>query len=246
MKRLILLVGIFSMLSSCTNLTVRKENFELQGIDVSHYQKSIDWNIIAEQNVHFAFIKATEGESFRDSLFCKNWGAIKQAGIIRGAYHFFRPSVDAKIQAQNFINWVDMEDGDLAPVLDVEVLDHASAHELVKGVRTWLNKVEEKFLIKPIIYTNQNFFNKYLAGHFKEYPIWIARYTNWRYPAIQTEQNWAFWQYGNKGTLNGISGYVDFNVFNGDNNDLHRYRFRTRTASSVLTAPITKVNCVGP
>lgn len=192
----------------------------MHGIDVSHYQKQIDWQKVASQGVQFAFIKASEGKTFQDSLFCKNWAELQNAGIRRGAYHFYRPGTSAKEQASNFLQIIDLAHGDLPPVLDVEVVDEQSPEELVAGVKEWLRIVEEKCLVKPILYTNQRFFNRYIAGQLTGYPIWIARYSSWRDPALEKGQVWQFWQYGNRGRLDGIDGDVDFNVFNGSAADL--------------------------
>ena len=118
-----LLLGFSLFFFACNEQTVRKQGFGLHGIDVSHYQKKIDWGKVAAQDVHFAFIKATEGETYKDSFFCENWASIKAAGIKRGAYHFFRPTLSAEMQATNFIEMTELGNGDIAPVLDVEVAD---------------------------------------------------------------------------------------------------------------------------
>ena len=202
------------LLGSCDEETRRLHRFEVHGIDVSHYQSQINWDKVAQQDVHFAFIKATEGETYADSIFCRNWSELNRVNIQRGAYHFFRPSLDAEQQARNFAEWVDLDFGDLPPVLDVEVLDGMTNIELINGMRTWLYMTEIKYGIKPIIYTNLKFYYKYLAGHFDDYPIWIARYSPFD-PKLPAGKEWLFWQYGNKGKLPGIHGDVDFNVFSG-------------------------------
>ncbi len=222
-KRHLILPGIFFLLFACNEQTVRKQGFEVHGIDVSHYQKHIDWPAIAAQDIQFAFVKASEGETMQDSIFCKNWFEMDEAGIKRGAYHFFRPTISAETQAWNFLGTVSLENGDLAPVLDVEVMDGVDAETLRKGVKTWLQVVENFYKIKPIIYSNQKFYNKYLAGHFTSYPIWVARYSSWRKPVLATGHNWHFWQYGNRGRLQGIDGDVDFNVFYGSREELENF-----------------------
>ena len=93
--------------------------YEVHGIDVSHYQAEIDWESVAEQGVQFAFVKASEGMTLIDTLFCDNWAAMKAADIRRGAYHFFRPQTPVYEQAFNFQTAVQIEPGDLPPVLDV-------------------------------------------------------------------------------------------------------------------------------
>ncbi len=210
-------------LVSCEETTRRLDTYQVQGIDVSHYQSHIDWSLVAGQALDFAFVKATEGATLSDTLFCQNWEAMKQAGLLRGAYHFYRPRVSARKQVENFSSLVDLEYGDLPPVLDVEVLDGAGKIQLITGMRTWLFLVELKYQVKPIIYTNLKFYNKYLAGQFDEYPLWIARY-NRREPVLACGREWDFWQYGNRGQLEGIEGDVDFNVFRGSRSALDSLR----------------------
>ena len=213
-----------TLLLSCDSDTKRLESFEVHGIDVSHYQAEVNWEMVAQQDIHFAFIKASEGETYRDSFFLRNWEEMKDVGIMRGAYHFFRPTLSAQAQAENFAEFVSLEEGDLPPVLDVELMDGTSKVDLLNGVRTWLYSVEIKLGIKPIIYTNQKFYHQYLAGHFDDYPIWIARY-NHRQPHLPGGKEWDFWQYGNRGKLQGVYGDVDFNVFRGTREELEAFGF---------------------
>jgi lysozyme len=204
---------------ACERQTARLSQYEVHGIDVSHYQARINWDTISTQDIHFAFVKATEGLTFKDSLFNYNWQEMKRINIKKGAYHFFHPTLPAEDQAHNFISTVELEAGDLPPVLDVEVLRNTSHIRLITGIRTWLYLVEIEYGIKPIIYTNLKFYNKYLAGQFDDYPVWIARYNN-KEPSLACGRDWQFWQYGNRGRMSGIEGDVDFNVFNGSFVDL--------------------------
>ncbi len=219
-KYFILIITLALLLgNSCTSVTEKRSDFDVHGIDVSHYQKQIDWKTVAEQNIDFAFVKATEGLTYKDSLFVQNWAVMKDVGIRRGAYHFFRPTVSPYLQAYNFTQTVQLQVGDLPPVLDFEVVGKQHRIGIISNIQTWLSIVEEVYNITPIIYTNQKLYLKYIQGNFDDYPIWIARY-NEEAPDMPFDQNWTFWQYGNKGELPGIEGDVDFNVFNGDINAL--------------------------
>jgi len=210
---------IIALVYACEFQTERMDNYAVHGIDVSHYQSRIDWDSILNQDIHFAFVKATEGLSMKDSLYIRNWEEMARVGIRRGAYHFYYPSLSAEDQARNFMNSVELEEGDLPPVLDIEVLAGSSKVQLITGVRTWLYLVEIQYNIKPILYTNLKFYNKYLAGQFDDYPVWIARYND-REPSLACGRDWQFWQYGNRGRIAGIEGDVDFNVFNGSLEEL--------------------------
>lgn len=236
MKQYILSISILIIgLSSCQYETRRLETYDVHGLDVSHYQSKIDWDTVAQQSIHFAFVKATEGEFHVDSLFCHNWSEILRVGMKRGAYHFFRPTLSAEAQFVNFAYTVELQPGDLPPVLDVEVIDEATKVELITKVRTWLYLMEIRYDIKPILYSNQKFYNRYLAGHFDDYPIWIARYSH-RKPELAYERPWDFWQYGSQGKIKGVDGYVDFNVFDGTLSDLDQMCWAPTTADLKVSA----------
>jgi lysozyme len=200
--------------------------YSIHGIDVSRYQQIISWESVKEMQVSnirltFAFIKATEGNGNVDPFFKRNWRKAKDAGIVRGAYHFFICSKDGKKQAQNFIKRVTLESGDLPPVLDVEQTNGASETTIRKRVRDWLVTMEEYYGAKPIIYTNVYFYERYLQGHFDDYPLWVAHYLEAHQPRIK--RDWAFWQHSEQGRVDGIRAKVDFNVFKGDSITFQSY-----------------------
>lgn len=208
------------ILLSCNRVTERMEGYEVHGIDISHYQQAIQWDTIARQDIDFAFVKATEGNTLQDGRYCFNWEEMKRVGIKRGAYHFFRPQVPVEWQVQNYLDQVELKAGDLPPVLDVEVTDGLDKKSLVEAVRSWLLQVEYAYQVRPIIYSNYNFYLKYLSEDLAAYPVWIARYSDYT-PRLSGRQ-WQFWQYGNKGRLKGIEGDVDFNVFHGTREELEK------------------------
>jgi len=195
------------------------EAYSIHGIDVSKYQSLIAWEEVQQMKVKkvqlgFAFIKATEGIGNTDPQFKRNWKKSKEAGIIRGAYHFFIGSKDGRMQAENFINKVELETGDFPPVLDVEQLNGANPIQARKEIKKWLEIVENNYGVKPIIYTNVDFYNRNLGSEFDEYPLWVAHYYRIDQPRI--DRGWIFWQHSDEGRVNGIISKVDFNVFNGD------------------------------
>lgn len=196
--------------------------YSIHGIDVSRYQKTIGWKLVKEMEVDnikigFAFMKATEGVSGIDNQFNRNWLHAKKADLTRGAYHFFIASKSGKAQAENFIENVELKEGDLPPVLDVEQTNGTSVVQLQQRVADWLQMVEKRYHVKPIIYTNADFYENFLAGRFDEYPLWVAHYFVKDKPRVK--RKWNFWQHSESGRANGISAYVDFNVFNGDSSE---------------------------
>lgn len=194
-------------------------NYIIHGIDVSHHQDIIDWGEVkkmdvGEMRLGFAFIKATEGLINVDRLFKRNWYKAREEGMTRGAYHFFLPTKSGAKQADNFIGQVTLEPGDLPPVLDIEQLYGVKPKDLRPRVKEWLTVIEAYYKVKPIIYTNVDFYNHYLGDEFDTYPLWVAHYLQPSKPRI--ERPWLFWQHSETGRVNGIMSKVDFNVFNGD------------------------------
>ncbi|HMF73804.1 MAG TPA: GH25 family lysozyme [Flavitalea sp.] len=197
-------------------------NYSIHGIDVSKYQQVIDWESVRGMNVNnicigFGFIKATEGIGNRDPRFRQNWRLAKDAGMTRGAYHFFLSTKSGKLQAENFISSVELTKGDLPPVLDVEQAYGVPGIKIRERVKEWLVVIENYYGIRPIIYTNIDFYNQYLKDEFDEYPLWVAHYLQKERPRIH--RPWIFWQHSEQGRVNGILHKVDFNVFNGDSAD---------------------------
>ncbi len=193
--------------------------YAIHGIDVSRYQKTIGWDLVKEMEVEnirigFAFMKATEGLTGIDNQFSRNWKQAKKADVPRGAYHFFIASKSGRAQAENFIENVQLKKGDLPPVLDIEQINGVSVTDLQQRVADWLQAVEKKYKVKPIIYTNADFYENFLAGRFDDYPLWVAHYLVKDKPRIK--RSWQFWQHSEAGRANGIDAFVDFNVFNGD------------------------------
>ncbi len=197
------------------------QQYDIHGIDVSHYQEMIDWSEVKNMEVDgikvgFAFIKATEGVGKIDANFRRNWLHCQKEKIARGAYHFFLPNRSGKLQAKNFITAVTLKTGDLPPVLDVEKV-WPDKIKMVNEILTWLSIVEKEYALKPIIYTNIYFYNTYLKGYVDDYPFWIAHYLQPDKPRV--ERDWHFWQHSEKGRVNGIASLVDFNVFKGDSTE---------------------------
>lgn len=195
------------------------EGFEIHGIDISHYQGKIDWEqlknaMIKGCPVRFVIIKSTEGSSRLDENFRENFNQARDFGFIRGVYHFWSNKSTAREQAYYFLDQVHLTDGDLPPVLDIEHKPaDKSVEDFQRDVLTWLHIVEDKYHVKPIIYTYYKFKEQYLSAPvFEDYPYWIAHYY---VDKVQYMGKWKFWQHTDVGKLPGIKGYVDFNIYNG-------------------------------
>lgn len=198
--------------------------YDIHGIDISHHQGAIDWGrlrtaMIDRCPVRFVMIKATEGGDYLDDQFEENFYMAREYGFIRGAYHFWSVLNGAREQAYFFLDRVKLEEGDLPPVLDVETIpEKVSVEDFQFDVLTWLHIVEDRYHVKPIIYTNYKFKEKYLSdSRFDDYPYWIAHYY---VKEVEYQGKWKFWQHTDVGKLPGIKGYVDLDIYNGSYYDL--------------------------
>ncbi len=193
------------------------------GVDVSAHQAEIDMKALKEQNIEFIYIKATEGSTWQDNRFAKNWENAKKAGLWSGAYHFFSYDSEGKTQAENFIKTVGPSlQGRLLPAVDVEYYGDKEQNppakaDVIKELRTYLEMIENQYGEKPVIYTRPDIYENYLKGEFDEYKKWMSSvYTplSWNY-----KDDWYIWQYLNRGELKGYTGgekYIDLNILNKD------------------------------
>jgi lysozyme len=206
------------------------------GIDVSHFQGTVNWTEVAGSGVVFAFAKATDGITYVDPDFAVNWPAMQSAGLLRGAYHFYEPADDPTSQAQSFLSTVSLASGDLPPVLDVETLG-ASAAELWSGVATWLQTVQTATGRPPLLYVAPGFWNDNSPDlALTSYPLWLADYAS--QPTLPNGwSTWHFWQHSETGTVPGVSTTVDLDLFNGTLTQLQEWLgLATASAATATTA----------
>lgn len=190
--------------------------YPVVGVDVSNHQGEIDWQALASSGVAFAYIKATEGGTFRDKSFTRNWSEAKRAGVPRGAYHFFTLCRSAAEQARNFIDTVPKDPKALPPVVDAEhmgpctwsatVQDHAA--ELVD----FLDALERHYGRRPLVYTTAEYDSAMLRGLLEKERFWARSLV---VPPLFRQSQWVIWQYHNRGRRDGVVGDIDLNVFRG-------------------------------
>lgn len=193
----------------------------LNGIDVSHFNESIDWRAAAADpsGLQFAYAKATEGVDLLDPDYHDNYAGIKANGMLAGASHFYRPQDPALKQANFFISTVGSVSGDLPPMLDVEFESTGiPPQDYAAGVLQWLQEVGSRLNCTPIIYTRALFWNTYLGDFsaFAAYPLWISEYTDAAAPALpEGATDYAIWQHSECGTIAGTPLHVDLDRFRG-------------------------------
>lgn len=200
-------------------------DYPIRGVDVSYYQGEIDWEVLAEEDIDFAFIKATEGSSHIDVRFEENWERSGKTGLKRGAYHFFSFESEGAAQAEHFISVVPKEEGMLSPVIDIEFYgdrfyNRPDVEETRKQLQSLLDRLEEHYGVKPLIYATESSYSTYIRGAFDEYPLWIRNV--YFSPNMGMPGKWTFWQYDSEAKLQGYSGeeeHIDLNVFYGSEKD---------------------------
>jgi GH25 family lysozyme M1 (1,4-beta-N-acetylmuramidase) len=220
----------------------------LEGIDISHWQGTIDWKKVAAAGKKFAIMKATEDIDFVDNKYAINRSGAAAAGVRTTAYHFAQPDSslnDAIEEADHFVNTARLAAGDIVPALDLEVSGGLSATALTKWVKTWLDRVNSRLDVKAMVYVSPAFWKKYLADTQSiataGYTVlWIAHWgvsaptvaaSNW------AGHGWTFWQYSNCGSVPGIAGCVDLDRFNGT--DLTRATYEPGFRLSISRSSVT-------
>lgn len=209
------------------------KHFVVHGVDVSRWQGDIDWTTLRKNGANFAFIKATEGIDHVDDAFRKNWDAAAEAGVPRGAYHFFYWCRTARDQAAWFIRNVPKVKGALPPVLDVEWNAHSQTckhrpdrADVLEKMQVFLDALERHYGQRPIIYTSPDFYDDNLRGQFKNYPFWLRSVA--AHPReVYDDRDWVFWQYSGTGRADGVDEHVDLNVFNGSEHGWYEWMSRS-------------------
>ncbi|MDX1102449.1 glycosyl hydrolase [Sinorhizobium medicae] len=200
----------------------------VHGVDVSRWQGDINWAKLRSQGANFAYIKATDGGDHLDPMFKKNWRRANEAGLKRGAYHFFYWCRTAGEQADWFIRNVPRDPTALPHVIDVEWNGESSCkrrpsrERVLEKMQVFMDKLERHYGQRPIIYTAPDFYRDNLQGAFPNHPFWlrsVAAHPSKVYPG----RKWVFWQYSGSGLSHGVEGRIDLNVFNGSEEDWHNW-----------------------
>lgn len=202
----------------------RARALPIQGMDVARYQGAVDFSRVYGSGIHFVYMKATEGKDYLDPAFRENWKKARAAGMAHGAYHFMTWCSTAAEQARWFVKNVPAEEDALPPVLDLEWNHDSSCKrkwdkaDVLEKIRVMLAAMEKHTGKLPIIYTDITFHNDILKGEHFDNAFWL-RSTAAEPPARYGSRQWMLWQWTQTGTLNGVLGEVDRNVFYGDEND---------------------------
>ena len=215
----------------------------LAGLDVSHFQKTVDWPRVAAAGKVFSYIKASEGALTPDAFFEGNRREATQNRIIVGAYHLFHPGKPVADQVTLFVNKVGtIAPGELPPALDLEVPEEwgpIAKPDRVKLVLAWLQQVEQKLGVRPFIYAGPDFVASIVGADSRlaTYRLWLADYAS--QPDVpQPWADWTFWQFTNTGAVDGVTGNVDLDTFNGSRDDLNQLLVQAAPAVVLTSAMV--------
>ncbi|WP_318843083.1 GH25 family lysozyme [Myceligenerans pegani] len=203
--------------------------YDVRGIDVSHHNGTIDWELVAAQDIDFAYVKATEGSGYVDERFAENWDGARAAGLMVGAYHFMSFESSGQEQAANLVDTVPPEADALTPVVDLEPYgeylgDLPPADRVHEILDPLLTEIEEHYGRPATLYTTAEAYDAYLAGRYPRNPVWIRGVV--LPPRLSDGRDWTIWQYSHRDRLDGVGTdpgaepFVDMNVVDGTLADL--------------------------
>ncbi len=202
----------------------------LPGIDVSHWQETIDWAQVAASGTRFAIAKATEGRTYVDPMYETNRAGAEANGIVFGAYHFARPDAtegDAIAEADHFVDTAQLGVGNLIPVLDLERTGGLTQAEVTEWILTWLGRVTQRVGVRPMVYTSPYGWlsrtgDTTAVAEAGYTVLWVAHW-GVSSPTVPAEDwggnGWTFWQYTDCGAVPGIAGCVDMDWYRGTSFD---------------------------
>jgi lysozyme len=198
------------------------------GIDVSRWQRRIDWSAVADAGYRFAFIRATIGDEYTDPRFYLNWDGARETEMLLASYHVLRPDVPPDDQIDFLVETLGERSGDLPPVLDIERDDGMHPDAITASVAAALEAMEAQLGRRPIVYTARWCWNRWVrpSPRWRAYDLWVASYTS--EPRLPRDwDTWLFWQYTDRGDVPGVQApATDLNWFAGSWQDLQRYAGR--------------------
>lgn len=206
-------VGYRALASKGAHVDVDRSIYPERGIDISAHNGIIDFARVAADSITFAYIKASEGGSWRDSQFERNYREARSAGLKVGVYHFFRFDVPGWKQSVNILNAVGSRHLDLPIAIDVEEWGNPGEYTteyIVQNLRSLVELLRRSGR-EPIIYTNKNGYYRFVRGRFDDLALWICSFTT---PPLPARTPWHLWQHSHHGHVDGVHGPVDLCTFN--------------------------------
>lgn len=222
---LVLVLGIVVVLAACSSqgsrrdgchVPPRRDGALIDGIDVSSHQGDIDWaKVTANDDLRFAYVKATEGATYRSPHYQSNVRQAQRHGLLVGSYHYLSTTSTISEQYANFVGAMSTVTQDLIPMIDVEDRGTWSRSQLIDSLALLAGMLERHYKRRPMIYSTMDFYNQNLSPQFNRYPLYIGRYSSAK-PAISWDGDYTIWQFTEDGIMAGINVYVDMARFHPD------------------------------
>ncbi len=194
------------------DVKVSRAHFPVKGIDISHHNGPVDFAAVRADSVTFVIIKATDGVGDTDPRFIHNFRGARKAGLDVGVYHYFRFHRDGVEQANSFLETVEGLDIDLPLIIDLEEKDNDPSHSryVVPRLRSMVDRLHAAGR-RVMIYVNLRQYDSYIKNNFDDVDLWLA---SSRHPDVVIPHR-RLWQHSHHGHIDGITGPVDINTFNG-------------------------------
>ena len=219
MRRIIYIIAIIVVATSCLHRVDPAARDDVpstldlgapyHGIDISSHQRHINWQALAaDSNVHFVYIKATEGTTYQSPHYAYNVTMAHHHNLLVGSYHYLTTTSPISEQFANFARVATVTSQDLLPMIDIEQRGSWSRRQLIDSLTVFARLLEQHYGSRPMIYSTMDFYNANLAPQFNGYPLYIARYSDVT-PIINWEGRVTVWQYSELGLLAGVGAYVD-------------------------------------
>jgi len=237
MTRAVPLVLSLALLAGCAPMPAEEADIEelpichmtvVEGIDVAEYQGAVDWNMVRASGREFGVARIADGFHL-DTTFAANWAGMRSAGMVRGAYYFFRPTQDVAMQAQIAADAVGvLGDGDLPVTIDVECMcpfstpGHtcqlggagcATAAEAAAALMEMVDRVGAATGKRPMIYTSARVWDGasyYMSrAHEPASALWVPGYLTTGCVSVPMDwSDWQFWQYSDGNCSGCVTGVV--------------------------------------
>ncbi|MDE6246243.1 MAG: hypothetical protein K2M41_00165 [Muribaculaceae bacterium] len=196
------------------------EEFPVRGIDVSAHNGMMNLDAAAADGIDFIFIKASEGDTFKDKNFRINYDKASHAGLKIGAYHYFRFDVGGVAQAKNLIKAIGNRHLDLGVAIDVEESNNAAGVDSLQISRRLEAMVQYLNIsgYRVTFYCTRAGYYQYIRDTAPGACLWICSLNS-----SPIDAEWTFRQYYHRGRVKGIRGDVDLDVFCGSRREWDNY-----------------------
>ena len=186
-----------------------------QGIDVSSWQGSIDFAQVRNAGIDIVYMKSSEGRSYIDPYFERNYQNAKANGLKVGFYHYVtaRTVEQAREQANFFASVISGKEPDCKLAMDFESFGNLSVNQINEISKVFLETLQNATNKEVLIYSNSYSARTIFSRDLAIYPLWVANYGVSEPGGNDKWATWVGWQYTSTGRVAGISGNVDRNQF---------------------------------